>query len=109
MRALVAATGRVAASSRAFSTAHALSMSAVNASEEGARRRRLLLSAAKRERNLEQAISNIIYSNSERKEILDDDPEGQILSVLVEDEPGVLSRTASLLSGRGYNIKSLSV
>lgn len=32
-----------------------------------------------------------------------------VLSVLVENEPGVLSRIAGLFSGRGFNIDSLNV
>ncbi len=33
----------------------------------------------------------------------------RVLSVLVENEPGVLSRVASLFSGRGFNIETLNV
>lgn len=35
--------------------------------------------------------------------------EKHILSLLVENQPGVLSRIAGLFSGRGFNIESLSV
>jgi len=60
------------------------------------------------EDDVELVVRNLLYNHPDPED-LPEDPEGQILSVLVDDEPGVLSRVASLLSGRGHNIKSLSV
>ena len=38
-----------------------------------------------------------------------DNKQKHILSLLVDNEPGVLSRIAGLFSGRGFNIDSLCV
>ena len=57
-----------------------------------------------RPRSVETAVSDILYSFPEKKET-----KRHILSVLVDNEPGVLSKVAGLLSARGFNIESLSV
>jgi acetolactate synthase-1/3 small subunit len=45
------------------------------------------------------------YFLEERKEV----PVTHTISVVVDNEPGVLARIAGLFSGRGYNIESLTV
>jgi acetolactate synthase-1/3 small subunit len=42
-------------------------------------------------------------------ELNPDKPQRHTLSVLVDNRPGVLARVATLISGRGFNIDSLSV
>lgn len=54
----------------------------------------------------------IVAGQSQSAYFLEDAPnaaETHTLSVLVDNEPGVLARVVGLFSGRGYNIESLTV
>lgn len=56
-------------------------------------------------RTAEEAVNNILYNTPMYK----DEKTQHVLSVLVDNEVGILSKISGLLSARGYNIDSLSV
>jgi acetolactate synthase I/III small subunit len=54
---------------------------------------------------MSQKATGSAYFLEDKKEV----PESRTISVLVDNEPGVLARIIGLFSGRGYNIDSLTV
>jgi acetolactate synthase-1/3 small subunit len=54
---------------------------------------------------VEEAVNNILYNTP----LLTQSSSRRILSCLVTNEPGVLSRISGVLAGRGFNIDSLVV
>jgi len=63
------------------------------------------MSSVGRKLSAEDAVNNILYNAPNKREA----GNRHILSVLVDNEPGVLSKISGLLSARGFNIDSLSV
>jgi len=61
--------------------------------------------SVKGRRTAEEAVNNILYNMPDKKETV----KRHTLSVLVDNEPGVLSKISGLLSARGFNIDSLTV
>ncbi|KAJ1909016.1 acetolactate synthase, regulatory subunit, partial [Tieghemiomyces parasiticus] len=62
--------------------------------------------------SVEEAVKHIILSNPETAASLDDQEEQTrpyILNVLVQNEPGALTRISGIMSARNYNIDTLVV
>jgi len=58
-------------------------------------------------KSAENAVIDIIYGSSQQR--IERNQKRHILTVLVDNEPGVLSKVSGLLSARGFNIESLTV
>lgn len=56
-------------------------------------------------RSAEDAVNNLLYNAPAKRE----KETRHVMSIFVDNEPGVLSKVSGLLSARGFNIRSLSV